>query len=408
MSNKQSHHKLFLPDILGEPLTRHEVNKHLSLHPSLWKEFQSFPPDVQEQIYLFLEGKQGLRLLYDRYFQKILNPMEKRKRLEELISSLLGKEVHILQSLPREGNSLSDGGSLVIMDIIAELKDGSLVTIEMQLIGYLFPGERSSCYLSDMIMRLYNRTKERLGKSFSYRDMKPVYLIVLMESSPEEFLQAKSHYIHRGKIQYDSGIKITSLENIVYISLDTYRKISQNKNITSVQDAWLTFLSSDDPEQILKLVNNYPEFLDLYAEIAEFRRNPEELIYMFSDALRIMDHNTTLYMIDEQKKELEERKRELEALRKESEERKQELAAWRKESEAQKQKLEAWRNESEAQKQELEAWRNESEAQKQELEAWRNESKAQKQKLLEREKESEAQKQEIQLLKAQLANVLKK
>ena len=45
----------------------------------------------------------------------------------------------------------------------------------------------------------------------------------------------------------------------------------------------------------------------LYKELAVFRTNPKELIFMyFSEALYIMDRNMELYMIEEQKKALEE------------------------------------------------------------------------------------------------------
>ena len=45
----------------------------------------------------------------------------------------------------------------------------------------------------------------------------------------------------------------------------------------------------------------------LYEELAVFRTNPKELIFMyFSEALYIMDRNMELYMIEEQKKALEE------------------------------------------------------------------------------------------------------
>ncbi len=37
----------------------------------------------------------------------------------------------------------------------------------------------------------------------------------------------------------------------------------------------------------------------MYKEISEFRKSPEEVIGMFSEALKIMDRNTTKYMIDE-------------------------------------------------------------------------------------------------------------
>ena len=45
----------------------------------------------------------------------------------------------------------------------------------------------------------------------------------------------------------------------------------------------------------------------LYKELAVFRTDPKELIFMyFSEALYIMDRNMELYMIEEQKKALEE------------------------------------------------------------------------------------------------------
>ena len=50
-------------------------------------------------------------------------------------------------------------------------------------------------------------------------------------------------------------------------------------------------------------MNSFPEFAALYKDIAEFRRKPEEVIGMFSEALRIMDRNTTKYMIQDLQKQ---------------------------------------------------------------------------------------------------------
>ena len=60
---------------------------------------------------------------------------------------------------------------------------------------------------------------------------------------------------------------------------------------------------------MLRLIESHSEFLTMYEEITEFRKNPEEVIGMFSEALKIMDRNTTKYMIDEMHEELEESKR---------------------------------------------------------------------------------------------------
>lgn len=64
------------------------------------------------------------------------------------------------------------------------------------------------------------------------------------------------------------------------------------------------FLSSKTPKDIVMLINSYPEFLELYREIADFRVQPKELINMYSEALAIADRNTVKLMIDEMKEEL--------------------------------------------------------------------------------------------------------
>ena len=77
------------------------------------------------------------------------------------------------------------------------------------------------------------------------------------------------------------------------ISLDPFRSVVQN--IDTEQKAWLSFLTADDPDEIVQLVNAYPEFLPCYRDIISFRRRPKELITTFSDALREMDRNTKVY-----------------------------------------------------------------------------------------------------------------
>lgn len=97
---------------------------------------------------------------------------------------------------------------------------------------------------------------------------------------------------------FDSGAKVKNLENVTYISLDTFKEKKDNE-ISSMLDAWLTFFTAEKPEEVMRLLKIHPEFLPMYKEITEFRKDPEEVIRMFSEALKIMDRNTTKYMIDE-------------------------------------------------------------------------------------------------------------
>ena len=62
---------------------------------------------------------------------------------------------------------------------------------------------------------------------------------------------------------------------------------------------------------MVQFVNQYPEFLPYYQDIITFRKKPEELIHMFSDALREMDRNTERYMVEELNKQVEDLKVEL-------------------------------------------------------------------------------------------------
>ena len=45
----------------------------------------------------------------------------------------------IRQVIPNDGTRIAEEQSLVIMDIVVELMDGSLANVEIQRSGYLFP-----------------------------------------------------------------------------------------------------------------------------------------------------------------------------------------------------------------------------------------------------------------------------
>ena len=303
--------------VFGPPIDYDIVMAQIKQDYDTYQHFLSFPKEHQEKIIQFMQGQRGLTISYDSFFKHIMNPEIHPERLEDFLSTILNERVQIKAILPREGNRMVDSGSLVIMDIIVELSDGSIIDVEMQKIGYAFPGERSSCYVADCIMRQYNRIRtmqKEANRTFSYQDMKPVFLIILMEKSSKEFTAVSPHYIHKECVSYDSGATLKSLSQVTYISLDTFHKVVHN--IDTRMHAWLTFLSSDEPADIIRLLKNYPEFEPLYRDLANFRRNPKELISMYSEALAILDRNTEIYMLNELQKETEDLKKETDELRK--------------------------------------------------------------------------------------------
>ncbi len=309
-----------LIDALGAPTDRHEILEALKQSPDVWDVFSGFPPEKQEEFLDFMMGNRGLNILYNVFFKSVFNPEIYKDRLEALLSALLGKKVIIREVLPKEGIQLSEKGSFVVMDILVELEDGTIFNLEIQKVGYLFPGQRTSCYISDLIMRQYNKLHALSDKNhpFNYNKMKPVHILVLMQDSSAEFKAVAPHYMHRREVKYTSGVKVTDLENVTYVSLDTFHDVVQN-NIDSDLHAWLTFLCNDDPEAILKLITRYPSFIPIYRDIAMFRKHPKEVAYMYSEALREMDRNTELFMVSEARKQLEILTKETETLIKEKE-----------------------------------------------------------------------------------------
>ncbi|MCI6498694.1 MAG: hypothetical protein MSA21_07415 [Lachnospiraceae bacterium] len=85
-----------------------------------------------------------------------------------------------------------------------------------------------------------------------------------------------------------------------------------NKGITNKLDAWLTFLAADSPDDIIMLLNKYPEFRSMYDDIYVMCLNVERVMNMFSKELAQLDKNTVQYMIDEMQNEIDDMKRQME------------------------------------------------------------------------------------------------
>ena len=72
--------------------------------------------------------------------------------------------------------------------------------------------------------------------------------------------------------RYSRSLQLPDIEQLVllqeyfFIPLDIFRKILHNKGIRNELEAWLAFLSVDEPEVIVKLIGEYPQFKKYYEE----------------------------------------------------------------------------------------------------------------------------------------------
>ena len=331
----------------------------------------------------FLKGRKSLPLLYDPFFKKIFNPVERMDRLSELVSCLLGQKVTVLEVFPNEDSQFL--GVMIIMDMVVMMSDGSIANIEIQKISYDFQAERISCYSADLVLRQYkmitgNREIGGAGSDGgsmkgsskpSYKDMRPVHTIILFDNSSSSLISEvdKALYFHVGKTKFNTGIKIKLLQDYVLVSLDTFKKYRYSdirkgrievtkydydrtqyseKQVTEKMKLdrlkYLSLFVAETPEEIERLIEIFPDLESVRQDINEYLERPREVLNMFSEALRILDRNTAELMVDRMKDEMDELK-------------------------LQKGKLEAQNGELEAQNGELEAQNGELEAQNEALKA---------------------------------------
>ena len=140
-------------------------------------------------------------------------------------------------------------------------------------------------------------------------------MIVIFEQSAGIFHEIPDHYIHYGKTIFNTGLKLELLQEYCLVTLDVFKRFPYAKE-RSEQTAWLSLLATENLEDAEKLVQEYPWLEEIYEEMAMLRQNPEEVLGMFSEALRILDRNTVKYMIEDLQKEVEEEKKRTEEERK--------------------------------------------------------------------------------------------
>ena len=357
---------------------REDIKREIRENPKLLEKYREWDEEQQEEFLDYCTGVKGVKILYDAFFKEIMNPENTPERLNELLSLLLGQSVTIKRVLPGDSTRLADEQSLLIMDILVELADTSLANVEVQKIGYRFPGQRSACYSSDLLLRQYKRVKGEKKKAFSYKDIKSVYTIVFFETSIKEFHEYPQNYIHKFKQQSDTGLELELLQKYVFIPLDIFRGIYHNDGKSNGKnsanrcwnktEAWLTFLSTDEPEIIIELISQYPEFKEMYEEIYVMCQNVEKVMEMFSKELIQLDRNTVQYMIDEMQDTIDVQKEELEAKQETIDTQKGELEQQKATISTQKNELEEQKTTINTQKEELEAKQNTIDTQKDEIE----------------------------------------
>ena len=284
---------------------REELIERIRDDSRLFDMYQSWKPEQREEFLDFCTGERGVKILYDGFFKEVFHAEYAPERLESLMSHIMNQRVRILQVLPNDSVRIADEGCLLITDIVVELEDHSIANVEIQKIGYMFPGQRSACYSADLLLRQYKRLRSQKKEKFAYKDIQNVYTIIFFEHSTTEFHQFPKNFLHCFEQKSDTGLELNLLQKYYFVPLDMFRKNIQNKGIKTKLDGWLVFLTCDEPERIAELIRVFPEFKRMYEDIYELCRNMEDVMGLFSKELQELDRNTVQYMIDVMQDEID-------------------------------------------------------------------------------------------------------
>ena len=129
------------------------------------------------------------------------------------------------------------------------------------------------------------------------------FSVIFFEKSLPEFKAPVlgGKYLHFGKTVFDTGLELELLQRLqrfYLISLGVFNEnkypMDKNNRVT----AWLSLLAARNVDDLTEILAVYPWLEAIYQDMASYLHKPEEVLTMFSDALKILDNNTVQYMID--------------------------------------------------------------------------------------------------------------
>lgn len=308
----------------------------------------------RQQLIEMDEGKRVPNLLSDTIFKTIFDPDTQGKRLSGLLSCILGRKVKVLHSLKAEGLHIGLQAKGVILDIVVQFEDGSIGHVEIQRCGIKMPPQRAVSYSAELVRRQYVAGKEMKKEEIDYSVVMPVYSIIIMEHSTQEFSQS-SYYHHSFSQRCDTGVTLDLLQHYDYICMDKFKE--QKPHVAGELERWLEFLSIQDVDEMLHFLCKNKSFQPLYECAIMMLKDREGLMAMIYDIFAEEDIVASLNKTNESlfRKEKERLEKEITNLSTHL----NQMKVLRDELETQKSELETQKSELETQKSELETQNNE-------------------------------------------------
>ncbi len=94
--------------------TKESIMEQIEADRRLKSMFEQWGEKHRQEFLDFCTGVRGAKPMYDFISKEVLNPETVPERIDELLSLLLGQEMHIVEVLPGDNTRIADEASLVI------------------------------------------------------------------------------------------------------------------------------------------------------------------------------------------------------------------------------------------------------------------------------------------------------
>ena len=200
--------------------------------------------------------------LNDAFFKNLFGRPGHEKYLISLLNSMFesvpkGRRIVIntLSYLNREIDPITDNGKACRMDLMAQIDDGSIIDIEIQLLN------SSSNTIRKRTLYYFSTLYERGIKSGDdYANLRPCIMVNIVNFKLDEDEEFLSRYQLR---KYNHDRILNDDIDFFFIELPKWRKISTENSSKSIKESnrlnrWLTYLTGSDPELLNQLKENDP------------------------------------------------------------------------------------------------------------------------------------------------------
>lgn len=291
--------KNHLKDYFPAVWTVDEWERCLQEDAGLQKIFREWPIEHQKEFLDLCTGVQGVDTLQPAFFQAVMDP----GRLKDLLSVVLQKKIRQLER--REG--WREGQELICLasGLYLEFEDGERALAEIWKAGRMFSGQECACHSAQALTGWCQEKRQEQGKSFKYSDVGRVCIIILLENSPVQSDKGAGGYLHTGRISFDTGLELGSLQEYHVLDLDLYQRENWEKDIQGRFDGWMSFLACRRPEKIVQLIKTYPCFKGIYEEIYGICRDIQRILHIFGEGLRCREKDQNRRTVQEMQEVIE-------------------------------------------------------------------------------------------------------